>query len=145
MTRCTLRLALSPLCSSHSSKLHHTVARPSSRYVHHDMSKLPALGQPSFDRLTHHHPARPPPSSPSSPFSSTSPAARPPALVHYPAYCFAVSPTFNAWVKLTTTDVFALTERDGFAGTSSRSIIVVIIVAPFVTISSLSLSIPRIS
>ena len=32
----------------------------------------------------------------------------------YSAYCFDLSPTYNAWVKLTAADVHALQEREGF-------------------------------
>ena len=32
----------------------------------------------------------------------------------YNAYCFDLSPTYNAWVKLTAADVHALQEREGF-------------------------------
>ncbi|KAI9678859.1 MAG: hypothetical protein M1817_005919 [Caeruleum heppii] len=34
----------------------------------------------------------------------------------YPAYCHALSPTFNTWVKLTAADVHSLDEVDGFEG-----------------------------
>ena len=35
-------------------------------------------------------------------------------LNFYSAYCFDLSPTYNAWVKLTAADVHALQEREGF-------------------------------
>lgn len=35
-------------------------------------------------------------------------------LNFYNAYCFDLSPTYNAWVKLTAADVHALQEREGF-------------------------------
>ncbi len=38
------------------------------------------------------------------------------SLKTYPAYCFSISPTFNAWVKLTAADVHALTIHRGFEG-----------------------------
>ncbi|KAF2092653.1 hypothetical protein NA57DRAFT_69606 [Rhizodiscina lignyota] len=34
----------------------------------------------------------------------------------YPAYCFAASPTYNAWVKLTAADVHALRYEPGYEG-----------------------------
>ena len=38
------------------------------------------------------------------------------ALIHYPAYCFSLSPTYNTWAKLSIKDVHALHERSGFEG-----------------------------
>ncbi|KAI4135987.1 MAG: hypothetical protein LQ347_000164 [Umbilicaria vellea] len=41
----------------------------------------------------------------------------PPApLIFYPAHCFPLSPTFNAWAKVTATEVHALQEHQGFEG-----------------------------
>lgn len=37
-------------------------------------------------------------------------------LTFYPAYCFPLSPTFNAWARLNAIDVHALQERPGFEG-----------------------------
>ncbi|KAL8710321.1 MAG: hypothetical protein Q9220_005091 [cf. Caloplaca sp. 1 TL-2023] len=37
-------------------------------------------------------------------------------LVFYPSYCFALSPTFNTWVRLTAADVHGLVARTGFEG-----------------------------
>lgn len=34
----------------------------------------------------------------------------------YPAYCYAASPTYNAWVKLTAADVHGLRRQPGFEG-----------------------------
>lgn len=36
----------------------------------------------------------------------------------YPAYCFAASPTYNAWVKLTAADVHKLRQEPGYQGLS---------------------------
>ena len=37
-------------------------------------------------------------------------------LKFYPAYCFSLSPTHEAWARLTARDVHALQERAGFEG-----------------------------
>lgn len=39
------------------------------------------------------------------------------SLKFYPAYCFPVSPTFNAWAKLTANDIHGLSKKEGFEGT----------------------------
>ncbi|KAL8797171.1 MAG: hypothetical protein Q9195_000638 [Heterodermia aff. obscurata] len=39
----------------------------------------------------------------------------------YGAYCFDLSPTYNAWIKLTAADVHALQEREGFEWRNSES------------------------
>lgn len=41
----------------------------------------------------------------------------PTSLTFYPSYCYPLSPTYNAWVRLTAADVHALRERAGYEGT----------------------------
>lgn len=48
------------------------------------------------------------------------PNSLPTSLTFYPAYCFALSPTFNTWARLAAADVHALKERAGFEGTCSN-------------------------
>ena len=38
------------------------------------------------------------------------PADSPDVLIYYPSYCFRVSPTYNTWVRLTASDIHALTQ-----------------------------------
>lgn len=45
------------------------------------------------------------------------PHPSPTSLIFYPSYCYPLSPTYNAWVRLTAADVHALRERAGYEGT----------------------------